>query len=93
MIVDRTKPSDEQDVVLDDYEGTSKPDWLRAQEARVAQADAFAASVQPMIRPLRACGMSLRAVAQILTERGVETPRGGAWTADAVRRAMMRTVI
>ena len=33
---------------------------------------------------------SLHQIAAGLTERGVETPRGGAWTATAVRRALLR---
>jgi DNA invertase Pin-like site-specific DNA recombinase len=78
--------------VLGGYRGGPGVDWRKGRDARVAQSDAFAASVQPIIRELQAQGMSLRQVATALTERGIETPRGGTWTADAVRRAMLRQV-
>jgi DNA invertase Pin-like site-specific DNA recombinase len=80
----------ERGTVLGGYKGAPPPDAAAAAAARVAKADRHAAGVQPIIREYQAQGMSLRAVAQALTEREIETPRGGAWTADAVRRAMMR---
>jgi DNA invertase Pin-like site-specific DNA recombinase len=57
-----------------------------------AEADAFAASVKPMIEALRAEGLSLRAIAAKLTERGVETARGGRWEAAQVRGVLQRGV-
>jgi hypothetical protein len=44
-----------------------------------------------MIRELHERGLSLRAIAAELTERLIATPRAGAWTADAVRRLLMRS--
>ena len=39
----------------------------------------------------RAAGAtSLHAIAAVLNREGVATPRGGAWTATAVRRVMLR---
>jgi DNA invertase Pin-like site-specific DNA recombinase len=42
-----------------------------------AKADAFAASVGPVIAELRDAGQSLRQVAAGLTRRGIQTVRGG----------------
>jgi DNA invertase Pin-like site-specific DNA recombinase len=60
--------------------------------ARQKAADAFAAEVLPVIKEIQASGISsLRRVAAALSERGVATVRGGAWTAvqvsDILRRA------
>ena len=54
------------------------------------QADAFGARVFPLVTEMRAAGKSLDAIAGELTSQSIATPRGGAWTATAVRRAMMR---
>ena len=43
-----------------------------------------------MIEGLRAEGLSLRAIAAKLTERGVETARGGRWEAAQVRGVLRR---
>jgi Recombinase len=58
--------------------------------ANRAKADEFAAQVAPMMAELRASGLSLDAIAKRLAADGVVTPRGGAWTATAVRRALRR---
>jgi DNA invertase Pin-like site-specific DNA recombinase len=56
-----------------------------ANAARQEAADAFAAEVLPIIRQIQASGInSLRGVAKALSERGVRTARGGAWTAVQV---------
>jgi hypothetical protein len=53
--------------------------------ARQEAADAFAASVLPIIREIQASGISSpRGVAKALSTRGVKTARGGAWTAVQV---------
>ncbi len=52
--------------------------------AIAAKVQAFQAAVGPTVRDLRDTGLSLRGIAAALTERGVRTPRGGAWTAKAV---------
>lgn len=54
------------------------------------KADARAAEVAPVAAELRASGMSLDAIAKALTEQGIVTPRGGVWTATAVRRTLGR---
>lgn len=58
---------------------------------RGAKADAYAGDVLPMVRELQDTGMSLRAIAADLAERGVHTPRGGLnWTAASVQRVLAR---
>jgi DNA invertase Pin-like site-specific DNA recombinase len=55
-----------------------------------AAADAFAASVKPMVEALKAEGLSLRAIAARLTAAGVETARGGVWSAMQVSNVLKR---
>ena len=54
------------------------------------RAEAFTASVGPIALELRREGLSLRRVAAELANRDVRTPRGGAWTAHAVRVLLAR---
>jgi DNA invertase Pin-like site-specific DNA recombinase len=75
---------------LGGYRGGPVPDAAKATAARQEAADAFAADVGPMAAEMRAAGRSLRQIAAELTAQGVRTPRGGAWTADAVRRVLER---
>jgi DNA invertase Pin-like site-specific DNA recombinase len=61
-------------------------------DARSMSADHRAHAVLPAIEELRAAGASsLHQLATGLNAKGVPTPRGGAWTATAVRRALART--
>src|SRR4051794_29445607 len=63
----------------------------RSAEVRSAGADRHAANVLPVIEQIRrGCTTSLRQIAAALTVRGVRTPRGGAWTAAAVRNVLDR---
>ncbi len=62
---------------------------LGAQAGRKG-ADAFAAGVAPMLRQMQGEGMSLRQIAARLAHKGIKTPRGGAWTAAAVRNVLAR---
>ena len=63
----------------------------RSAEVRSAAAARHAANVLPVIEEVRRGGAtSLRQVAAALTARGVRTPRGGAWTAAAVRNVLDR---
>jgi DNA invertase Pin-like site-specific DNA recombinase len=55
-----------------------------------AAADAFAAQVGPIIQAMRAEGLSLRQIGANLTEKGIRTARGGAWSADAVKAVLDR---
>jgi DNA invertase Pin-like site-specific DNA recombinase len=71
---------------------TNLPEATRRSAAvRSAAADRHAANVLPVIEEIRRGGAtSLRRVAAALTVRGVRTPRGGAWTAAAVRNVLER---
>jgi DNA invertase Pin-like site-specific DNA recombinase len=53
---------------------------------------AAAADRDAMLRPVldQLQGKTLREIAQALTSRGIEAPRGGAWNATTVMRAMRR---
>jgi hypothetical protein len=64
-----------------------------SREALRREADAFAATVQPLITELSNQRMSLRGIAAELTARGVQTARGGTWTAALVRRVTMRRML
>ncbi|MGY3327477.1 DNA invertase Pin-like site-specific DNA recombinase [Mesorhizobium sp. USDA 4775] len=57
----------------------------KSMEVRMAQADAFAANILPIIRNIQASGVkSLRQIAVALNARGMATARGGTWTAVQV---------
>jgi len=58
-----------------------------AREAHQAQAHRRRQNVQPIIREIRASGVSsLRGIAQALNARGVPAPRGGRWHPTSVQR-------
>jgi DNA invertase Pin-like site-specific DNA recombinase len=60
-------------------------------QVQVDQALARAANVLPVIREIQGAGCStLREIAAALNRRGIQTPRGGTWTAMAVKRVMDR---
>jgi DNA invertase Pin-like site-specific DNA recombinase len=94
LISERTKAAldaaKRRGVKLGGHRGAPPPDAQKATEARTAKADAFAADVGPMVKALAAEGKSLRQIAAALTDQGIRTPRGGAWTAAAVRSVMLR---
>lgn len=69
-----------------------KVDGTLGAAANRARADARAAEVAPIAIDMRSAGASLDAIAKALAEQGVTTPRGGAWTATAVRRVLARVV-
>ena len=66
------------------------PDAAKATEARRKAADGFAAMVGPMVSDMRAKGLTLREIAAKLTADGVQTARGGVWTATAVKNVLER---
>jgi DNA invertase Pin-like site-specific DNA recombinase len=57
-----------------------------------ARADQRAADLLPVIAPLKAGGASLCQIADGLTRRGISAPRGGTWSAVAVKRILDRQV-
>jgi DNA invertase Pin-like site-specific DNA recombinase len=92
MISQRTRAAlqaaRERGVKLGGYRGSVAPDTALAAAARVAKANIYADMLAPVLAELN--GMSLHQAAAELTRRGVVTPRGGVWTATAVRRVMLR---
>lgn len=75
------------------YRPVSAPDAALGGAAVRVQADQHAGRVTVAIEALRAAhgaDMSLHTLARELTAAGVETARGGAWTATAVRRVLAR---
>jgi DNA invertase Pin-like site-specific DNA recombinase len=77
-------------MVLGGWKGGPVVDGRLGAAAVKHQADAFAAAVGPVIAALQTEGRSLRQVAAELAARGIRTPRGGAWTAAAVRAVALR---
>jgi DNA invertase Pin-like site-specific DNA recombinase len=64
----------------------------KANAARIAAAERYAANVLPIIRQIQASGISsLQGVARALRARGVQTARGGEWTARQVANMLERT--
>jgi DNA invertase Pin-like site-specific DNA recombinase len=60
-------------------------------QVQVDQALVRAANILPIIREIQTAGCStLREIAAVLNRRGIQTPRGGAWTAMAVKRVIDR---
>ncbi len=74
--------------VLGGYRGGPKVDVAAGLKARQERAAAWAAGVAPIAAALRAEGKSLRQIAAALTQQGVQTSRGGAWTAAAVNAVL-----
>lgn len=70
------------------------PKIEKAQEAaakvRIANADAFASNVIPIIREIQATGASMRQTADALNRRGIPTARGGTWAATQVSDILKR---
>ena len=62
----------------------------RGNAAKAAKADKRAADLLPLILPMKAGGASLRQIADGLNRRGVPAPRGGDWSAVAVKRVLDR---
>jgi hypothetical protein len=46
--------------------------------------------LEPVVGDLRRRGLSLRQMAVELTAQGIQTPRGGQWSACAVRNVLLR---
>ncbi len=65
----------------------------RAAATHRATADKFAATVHAAIGGMAAQGMSLRAIARELDQRGVPTARGGVWQAVQVRNVLARWLL
>lgn len=77
-------------TVLGGWRGGPVVDHTAGNAAVVAQADAFASTVRPMVLKMFGEGLSLRAIAERLTAQGIRTARGGAWGASNVRNLIAR---
>jgi DNA invertase Pin-like site-specific DNA recombinase len=73
------------------YRPSTPPDHTKATEVRTMKADHAAHAILPVIRRLQQEVDSLNRIAVRLNELGHTTPRGGVWTATAVKRALART--
>jgi DNA invertase Pin-like site-specific DNA recombinase len=94
MIADRTRralaAAKARGVKLGGWKGGPVVDGKLGAEARHRQAAAFAARLEPTIADMRGRGLSLRQMAAELIAQGIETPRGGQWSACAVRNVLQR---
>ena len=77
------------------YRPATPPDWTKgvpaAGAARSQRADHAAYGFASLIEDIRHDGVgSLGGIASALCGRGVASPRGGQWTATAVRRVLAR---
>jgi hypothetical protein len=65
--------------------------WMQGPEEQKAAADKFARGVLPVIDDIRAGGITtLSGIAAALHDRGIETVRGGRWTARSVKNVLAR---
>ncbi|SDC73999.1 recombinase family protein [Belnapia rosea] len=77
-------------IRLGGWRGGPKVDPALGRAALKKAADAFARDVGPVAAEMRLNGLSLRQIASYMAERGIRTPRGGAWTAASVRALLAR---
>ena len=80
-------------VKLGGWRGGPMVDGSTGAAANRAKADAYAASVGPMVKAMREVGKSLRQIAAEMDARGVLTQRGGKWSADAVNVVLSRVAV
>jgi DNA invertase Pin-like site-specific DNA recombinase len=73
------------------YRPATPPDHTKASEGRIRKADHKAHAILPVIKRIQREADSLKGIADRLNEMGHTGPRGGAWTATAVKRALART--
>jgi DNA invertase Pin-like site-specific DNA recombinase len=94
MISDRTRAAlaqkKAQGAKLGNRTNLADAQILGAAATRTA-ADAFAANVLPVVRDLKAAGLTAtRAIAEALNARGIRTARGGQWHHSTVRNLLAR---
>lgn len=75
---------------LGGWRGGPKVNSALGKQGAIEAADRFAAKVGPMIHEMHGEGVSLHRIAATLTERGIRTARGGAWTAKAASNVISR---
>lgn len=77
-------------VKLGGWKGGPVVDQAAGVAAKVRKADNFAATLLPIVAPMRAEGLTFQAIADQLKARGYQTARGGAWEATSVRNLLAR---
>jgi DNA invertase Pin-like site-specific DNA recombinase len=75
---------------LGGYRGGPVVDGQLGADATKAAADARAKDLGPMLRAMQAEGKTLAQIAAELTEKQVQTPRGGRWSIVSVRNLLLR---
>jgi DNA invertase Pin-like site-specific DNA recombinase len=78
---------------LGGWRGGPVGDPSAARAARTKKSEAFAASLKTIVEDLRGKGKTLKEIAEHLTERGIRTPRGGAWSPMQVYRLTMKAAL
>lgn len=89
MISERTKAAMAQAKLRGVKLGNPRLNSGEAARANVAAADAFACKVYPIIEDMIAGGLSLRAMAREMNERGIKSRTGKAWEASTVRNVIL----
>lgn len=88
---DALRAARERGVALGGWRGGPVVDQRLGTEAASRVADEFAATLAPVVCPMRRDGLSLRAIADALQAKGIRTARGGGvWTPTAVRNVLAR---
>ena len=62
----------------------------KANESKIQRADQFAASLRPVVEPLREAGKTFQEIAEILNHMGMVTTHGKRFGASTVHRITMR---
>ena len=62
----------------------------KANESKIQRADQFAASLRPVVEPLREAGKTFQEIAEILNHMGMVTSHGKKFGASTVHRITMR---
>lgn len=62
----------------------------KANESKIQRADQFAASLRPVVEPLREAGKTFQEIAEILNHMGMVTSHGKRFGASTVHRITMR---
>lgn len=87
---DALRAARDRGVALGGWRGGPVVDQRLGAAAARRTADDFAATLEPIVRPMRQSGLSLERIARALEAQGMKTARGGAWTPTAVRNILAR---
>jgi DNA invertase Pin-like site-specific DNA recombinase len=91
---DALRAARERGVALGGWRGGTVVDQRLGTDAASRAADEFAATLAPIVIPMRNTGLSLRAIAEALQAKGIRTARGGStWTPTAVRNVLARVPV